>query len=329
MKTVVRTIHGSKLYGTDYTGSDEDRKEVFAMSLSQLITGADNCFREKLPNDTEFFSLKKFAQLLSQQQTNAIEMLFTPHNFILETSGTWEELYVHRHKLVSKNILPFVGYSKQQARLYSEKGNSLNMLKELREDFNVWCSGIVWTDNLEAKAVEYTESSRTKLNDIINKYPQLLLRGEKFSNNGKPIPYLQVLNKQFECFCPVTEWSDRFDEMINNYGDRAKAAAMDGAFDRKAMYHALRIIDEAVELLETGNLIFPRPESILLLLKAIRFDTTVTFDKASDMLMERYNYLMETALPKSTLQEQIDNEFLTNWYLHSQTLYIQKELKMN
>lgn len=58
MKTVVDTIHGSKLYGTNYEKSDIDRKKVFAMSLQELITGHDNCFRESVPNDTEFFSLK-------------------------------------------------------------------------------------------------------------------------------------------------------------------------------------------------------------------------------------------------------------------------------
>lgn len=325
MKTVFKSIHGSHLYGTNYAGSDTDYKVVFAHSLSELITGADDCFRVNAPDDTENFSIKKFSLLLHQQQTNAIEMLFTPNEFIVETSPAWEELRANKSRLVSKNIMPFVGYAKQQARVYSEKGNALNLLKELNEDLKRWL--LYHSTTAETQALKFVEDS-IELPKLVEKYPQLINRGEKLSNIGTPIPYIQILNKQFECFVPVNEWALRIQNMIDTYGERAKSAAAEGAFDRKAMYHAVRIIMEANQLLITGELTFPLPEKALSVLRSIRFDENWSFTMAQEMLMTSYNLLMEGALPHSTLQENIDKDFLNNWFKSTQSNYIKKELNV-
>ena len=326
MKTIVRSIHGSKLYGTSYEGSDTDYKVIYSHSLSELITGADDCFRIHTPDDTECFSLKKFAMLLGQQQTNAIEMLFTPEEFIVETSPAWEELRANKHRLVSKNIMPFVGYAKQQARVYSEKGNSLNMLKTLLDDVKRWQAYHIVDD--ETKAFEYTDGNQASiaLDKLCGQYPEMISRGEKLNSAGDTVDYYQILDKQFECLVSFKEWRARIELMVSRYGERAKAAAKDGAFDRKAMYHALRIIGEANELLDTGGLLLPRPEPDLTELRAIRFDETYTFQRAQEALMLNYNLLMDVSLPNSSLQERIDQEYLTSWYKSNQEAAVKKEL---
>jgi len=328
MKILFKSIHGSRLYGTSHEGSDTDYKCVFSKSLSELVVDTPDCYREHSPDDTEFFSLKKYALLLGQQQTNAIEMLFTPNEFIVETSPAWEQLRENKHRLVSKNIMPFVGYAKQQARVYSSKGSSLNMLKALNAILKVWLSKNSITD--ETRALEFTEDKYCfdDLSDLMEAYPQLLSRGEKLSTVGEPIPYINVLNKQFECFVPVKEWASRIQKMIDTYGERAKDAALSGAFDRKAMYHAWRIIDEAVELLETGTLTLPRPIDAITIMRAIRFDEDVSFDEAQSLLMSRYNYLMEDALINSTLPEQHDKSLLDTWFKYTQQEQVKKELKL-
>ena len=326
MKTIVKTIHGSKLYGTDHADSDTDLKCIFSKSLSELITDAPDCYREQTPDDTEFFSLKKFALLLGQQQTNAIEMLFTPDQFIVETSPAWEQLRANKHRLVSKNIMPFVGYAKQQARVYSEKGNSLNMLNELLADLNRW--QMYHTVSDDTKAWEYTDGTLASiaLDRLCEKYPELISRGEKHDNVGDTVDYYQILDKQFECLVSFKEWKTRVELMISRYGERAKSAAKEGAFDRKAMYHAIRIIDEAVELLNTRELIFPRPEKTRNMLREVRFHEDCTFEMAQTLLMANYNLLMDTALPGSTLQENIDKDFLNGWLLSTQRDVVRKEL---
>ena len=324
MKTIVKTVHGSMLYGTDHVGSDTDIKVVYAKSLSELITDTPDCYREQTPNDTEFFSLRKFTLLLGQQQTNAIEMLFTPDNLILESSPAWEELRAKKHRLVSKNIMPFVGYAKQQARVYSEKGNSLNMLNELLADLNRWQMYHVVSD--DTKAWEYTDGNLASiaLDRLCEKYPEMISRGEKHDSAGDTVDYYQILDKQFECLVSFKEWKSRVELMISRYGERAKSAAKDGAFDRKAMYHAVRIIDEAIELLETGELIFPCNRASVYC--NLRYDESVKFEWAQEYLTDRYNHLMTKALPNSTLQESIDKDCLNSWLLSTQREVVRKEL---
>ena len=327
MKTIFKSIHGSKLYGTDHAGSDTDYKIVYAKSLSELITDAPDCYREQTPYDTECFSLKKFALLLGQQQTNAIEMLFTPDEFIIETSPAWEELRANKHRLVSKNIMPFVGYAKQQARVYSEKGASLNMLKALFDDLKRWQAYHVVDES--TKAFEYTDGNYASiaLDKLCDQYPEMISRGEKTNNAGDTVDYYQILDKQFECLVSFYEWTARVELMIARYGERAKAAAKDGAFDRKAMYHAVRIIDEAIELLDTGELIFPCLQASVY--ANIRFMEEATFDWVQEHLMERYNKLMTVSLPNSTLQENLDKEYLDSWFKSTQTAYVKREMKVN
>ncbi len=324
MKTIFKSIHGSKLYGTSHAGSDTDYKVVYSKSLSELITDAPDCYREHVPDDTEFFSLRKFTLLLGQQQTNAIEMLFTPDQFIIETSPAWEELRANKHRLVSKNIMPFVGYAKQQARVYSEKGASLNMLKALFDDLKRWQA--YHSVDESTKAFEYTDGNYASiaLDRLCDQYPEMISRGEKTNNAGDTVDYYQILDKQFECLVSFYEWTARVELMIAKYGERAKAAAKDGAFDRKAMYHAVRIIDEAIELLDTGELIFPCEHASVYC--NLRFDENIKFEWAQEYLTYRYNKLMTVSLPNSTLQESLDKEWLDSWFKSTQTAAVKKGL---
>jgi hypothetical protein len=200
------------------------------------------------------------------------------------------------------------------------------MLTLLNNDLSRWRS--YHTVTPQTKALEYTDGkySSTELPKLCKLYPDIISYGEKINDVGNPVGYYQILDKQFECLVAFDEWCDRVKHLINRYGVRAREAARDGAFDRKAMYHAVRIIDEAIELLETGGLILPSIN--VPIYKTIRFDETCSFEKAQDILTERYDHLMNKALPNSTLQETIDSDFLNDWYKSTQTAYIKKELLM-
>jgi hypothetical protein len=49
--------------------------------------------------------------------------------------------------------------------------------------------------------------------------------------------------------------------MYENYGARAKLAEQSQGVDWKALSHAVRVGTEAMELLTTGNITFPRPDA--------------------------------------------------------------------
>lgn len=69
--------------------------------------------------------------------------------------------------------------------------------------------------------------------------------------------------------------------------------------DWKSMYHAVRVAEEALELMRTGKLTFPRPERRVL--TAIRLGK-IPFEKVSAMI-EGSLQIIEKAVKESTLQE--------------------------
>ena len=122
MKTIVRMQFGSHVYGTNVPTSDLDYKGIFIPSAKDLIMqrAAKNVNNNsnKNPNakntsddvDDEMFSLGEFIKLLLQGNTAALEMLFVPDEFILETSPTFERLRKNRDKFLHSGTSAFAGY---------------------------------------------------------------------------------------------------------------------------------------------------------------------------------------------------------------------------
>jgi hypothetical protein len=71
------------------------------------------------------------------------------------------------------------------------------------------------------------------------------------------------------------------------------------------MYHAVRVAHEAMELMETGKLTFPRPERDLLL--AIRRGE-IPYEEVSQMIEENL-IRVEEAVESSQLPEEPDWDF--------------------
>jgi len=98
---------------------------------------------------------------------------------------------------------------------------------------------------------------------------------------------------------------EQYSKKLDTYGERVTAAANMDAKDWKSMYHAVRVAEEALELLQTGKLTFPRPERRLL--TAIRLGK-VPFEKVSADIEENLR-IVEEAVENSTLQERPDYEY--------------------
>ena len=138
-QVIFKALAGSRLYGTDHPGSDHDLKMVFAHDLDGLILGSSDTDRTKdevANSEAEYFSLKKFATLLNQNQTVAIELLFIPDDKVIKTSPAWDSLLELKDKIVSKNIMPFIGYARNQARIYSNKGDRLGFLRKMKKSLH-------------------------------------------------------------------------------------------------------------------------------------------------------------------------------------------------
>lgn len=318
MKPIFKTLFGSHLYGTNIETSDKDYKGVFLPTDREVILRtAPSTYQEKTNNadykkngkddvDLEMFSLSKFMELASQGQTIFFDTFFAPKEFWAESSDVWLELQKNKDKLIHKRIDAALGYAKSQADKYSAKGVKLVALQHIVDFLNI-----------------YREYPRLCLEEIFKEDPYALLKSivpeeslqyilfpEEIAPHlpeGK-IKYLEVCGKKAGFTSNVKFALQIFTNTLKQYGDRAKAASIDGV-DWKAMYHALRIPKQSEELLLTGHITFPRPEKDLLI--QIR-NGLLSFDHVSDLIQQGFEDVKAAEL-KSTLPESSDKQFIDDF----------------
>ena len=136
---IVKSIFGSKLYGTAVETSDTDYKFIFLphgrdillqraeKNRQQNTKASDSGTRNSADDvDCEGFSLQQWFHMVAEGQTLAVEMLFVPKEFhVGQTHPLWWDIQKERYRLVSKSVAPFVGYCRAQASKYCVKAERL------------------------------------------------------------------------------------------------------------------------------------------------------------------------------------------------------------
>jgi len=273
MKILIKSIAGSHLFGTNTPSSDMDYKGVFIPSNDDIIlgnysdtirysTGNDYSKNTKDDVDTELYSLRKFLNMIENGDTAALELLFTPDQFIIEKSKEWDDILSIRETLVSKKINAMIGYARQQANKYGIKGsrmgelnNVVKILKELEHshDFKGAKLKHSWNELVVAfrdfKYVNFTTLHPT-------------------STSSKPA--INVLGKRFDQDTPFQVITKCLNDEYKKYGQRAREAKHNNGIDWKALSHAMRCLYQGQELLSTGTITLPHIGENLIRLKKIK-----------------------------------------------------------
>ena len=125
MKVIMKAVAGSHLFGTNTPSSDKDFKGVFLPDPRDILlnktqevisktTGDDKTKNSKDDVDVELYSLTKFMKMVTDGDTVALELLFTPEEMIIESTHEWREILKNRNNLISKSIKNAIGYSRAQ-----------------------------------------------------------------------------------------------------------------------------------------------------------------------------------------------------------------------
>jgi hypothetical protein len=268
---------GSHLYGTQTPNSDLDYKAIYLPSARDIVLNkvkgtisksrpkADCERNTKDDIDIEIFSLDRFLELLMEGQTVALDMLFGyAQNFNHLTpqgSHIMNEIFNNRDKLLTRNVNAFIGYARQQAARYGIKGSRMDALKNVL----TLLSGLDEQKKLlnYISEIEYlVEQSKDLIS--LEKTPLIDIVHIKAPNNTLE-PHLQVAGRKIPYHATVKYAKQIFGRILDGYGQRAHKAQLDGGRDYKAISHAIRVNSEALQLLTTGEITFPRPDKDLLL----------------------------------------------------------------
>lgn len=276
MDKIIEIKFGSHLYGTDTPESDLDFKAIYLPSGREIVlhsyaptivksrSKAEGERNTKDDIDIEILSLDQFLRLLMQGQTMALDMLFGAHRNYTFTAHPgvehFQTIYDNREKLITKNVAAFVGYARQQASKYGIKGSRMDALQRTMaaleplplygrlEDY----AGVMV--QLVKECGEFVSLEKTPLVEIV-----FIADIDKVER-----PYLHVCGRKIAFSATVKVAKECFGKILAEYGGRARKANLDGGIDWKALSHAVRVNSEAVELLKSNFITFPRPDRELL-----------------------------------------------------------------
>jgi hypothetical protein len=105
-----------------------------------------------------------------------------------------------------------------------------------------------------------------------------------------PVRMFEVCSRKMQEHWTLKEAHAVFKRVFDEYGKRALMAETNEGVDWKAIMHALRVCNEAAELLTTGRITYPRPEADLLI-KVRKGE--LPYKKAAELLEARMDNLSE------------------------------------
>ena len=305
--TVVRIEFGSHLYGTNTPASDHDYKSIYIPCADDILlqrakgsTGHKVKRYEHEKNgpentDDEAYSLQRYMTLLAEGQTVTIDMLFAPTQ--IATSPLWDEIRANKDLLLTKKSAAFVGYCRTQANKYGIKGSRVAAAR----DAAMFFSGYRDLKGTTAKVGDLEEFLPTLFCDhtrIITKETT----PEKFET------YFECCNRMVGFKNTLKEAAAIYTRIYEEYGHRARLAQTNEGIDWKALSHAVRVANEAIELLNTANVTFPLPnkDHILEIKKGI-----IPYEQVAEEI-EGLLLDVEKASETSSLRDDADTEFIDN-----------------
>lgn len=300
---------GSHLYGTDTPSSDLDIKSIYIPNAHEIVLGKykktitttrpKQMFERNTKDDVdiEIFSLDRYMELLCQGQTVALDILFAPRNMLVSEFDHGfqfvEYIQANRHEVLNKNINAFVGYAKQQAAKYGQKGFRIHGIRSTLE----WLKTKNYNNTLDTLDVAGFVKS------VENEH---VLVVELRAPNNKIEPHLEVCDRKYPFHARIGYIVSQLQRRFDEYGRRALMAEKNEGIDWKALSHAVRVNSQAKELLETSFVTFPRPDRQLLLdIKTGQMEYKDVADIIEDGLKQ-----IEVSAEKSTLRAEPNYEWV-------------------
>jgi hypothetical protein len=296
--------------------------------------------------DEEFIPLQTFARHFVEGQTYAIELafaidgrhaeqeVFDPRGKVitfLDESGENKHLvevrdpidreidievpmfveFVHelRTKFLTSNIKAMMDYVVNQASLYSFKGERLNATRELAELIKTLKQDNPDLDEDKATLSNVyagTQWFRDMSEALERKYPKYFRKDVYDIGDGVMKPCFIILEKTLPFTNSIFQTLKVLNALESKYGSRAGQASETNV-DWKATMHAMRIVDEGIELLTNKKITLPFKQDYVDYLLSMKRGE-LTLDPIKEQLAAKLDQLKD--LEKSTDLPNCDASFM-------------------
>ncbi len=325
---ILECISGSKAYGLDTPASDTDIRGVF-LAPQREIYGMDYTPQvSDATNDTVFYELGRFMELLALNNPNILELLNTPPQAVIYKHPFLAE--IKSEMILSKlceNTFGKFAYS-QIKKAKGLKKKIVNPMHEKRKTVLEFCyvnyaqGAIPAAKYLELQGWKQEDCGLVNIahmKDVYGLYHSEdadfrgIMTGEKANDvclssvpKGSTQAALLYFNREgYSVYCKdyreYWSWVEKRNEArYRNTESHGKK------YDAKNMMHVFRLLDTAIEIGRTGQVNVRRPNrDFLLKIKSGAFE----YDDLLTMAEEKKTE-MEAAFAASDLPEQPDRERL-------------------
>lgn len=326
MQKLFSCHYGSRLYGTFTPESDIDLKHIVLPDFEKLLLGqapknvvkktntAENKKNGFDDIDEEFIPIHVFARDFLGGQAYALELAHA-----IEGNQAGQKVYHPlffkfceelRTRFLTPNIRALIGYSVNQASLYSFKGERLMAVRDALAVYEMF------PPDDKVSSAEHFES---RMKALEREYPKCIsVTTYDRDGKGAMAPCIKLLERTLPYSATFAYSVGMVKAMLEKYGDRVKAAAADAqAVDWKATMHALRIVDEGVSLLSGKGLSYPfEPDYVTYLLQIKRGerDHAEIIEQINFKLAKLQDLADIATLPKHTqeLRQELE-DWLLSW----------------
>jgi predicted nucleotidyltransferase len=286
MKDVLfQVTYGSRLYGTNTPTSDTDLKSVFLPAIDDLLLGrklgtsktrvhSDGSpvpDKSSMPDngvEHEYFPLQTFVRDFVQGQTYALEMAWAvlangPDGHTLQAAREHELMVELVEKFGNCSVYSMVSFAMKQTFDYVKRGERLEQARELLDVLNVCMEMFDCLD-----AMDPGSYLNPRLDTVLPDGEKLLHKLSRETNlelgtsvnNNRAFETLKLNGREYLETTAVSHLVLAVQKLVSEYGERTNRAAKE-VVDYKSLSHAVRVYEQALELLDTGRLTFPRPNA--------------------------------------------------------------------
>jgi len=329
-RLIFETIVGSTVYGTATAKSDIDKKGVYIQTTDELTTWGYEP-QINVTKDEAYFEVRRFLELLENANPTALEMLYTPDEFVTVMSPEFKLIRDNREKFLTircEQSFGKYGYSQiakasgtdkkmnwENSRIvqktpldyvyYSENGKS-HLLTEYLNQHNLDAKkcGLARLDHMKDQYALYYDYFNLGYRGIIgDKSNEIRLSNIPKGHEPLLVIYYNVeaYSKHCKEFKEYSEWLEK--RNIERFVDNKNHGQM---VDGKNLLHCRRLIDVAVEIATEGTIKVHRPNAeYLLSIKRGEVNLTDILEQVEKDILD-----LSDLYKKSNLPEKCDKQFV-------------------
>lgn len=337
-------IVGSQAYGISTPTSDTDIKGVFIMPLDGIMNFDYIEQVSDETNDTTYYELKRFLQLVQTNNPNILELLNLPEDCILHKDPLFDMILSHKDRLISKMCRnSFGGYAVEQIK--KARGLNKKIVKKFddkRKGVLDFCyvpykQGSILVEDYLAKFfpnatqkdvglvsiahMRYTYGAFLKTPEEVAKegYYKGIVQDPETANDislsqvakGIEPTFTVQFNKDgYSTYC--REYKEYWDWVVKRNPHRfADNMLHGGGYDGKNLTHCHRLLDMAIEIGE-GKGINVRRENReqLLSIRRGEYDYDTLIKEADEKIVK-----MDEVFEKANLPASIEFSFVNDLLL--------------